>query len=169
MTPSLGICLPNLCLCLTLSVLPTKLVKSLGTKTGSNMALKHACKHWVYLPWIKNYFCLDWEAFVFISTGVSTVSKKRNVAWYNLSCLCILQTLWSEFDCPEVTLCGWQDIKIQMLTYYCHFSTIENSSFRNLWCYQLWQWLEEGGHMADMALDHDPCHLYPQSSWFVAD
>ena len=23
--------------------------------------------------------------------------------------------LWSEFDCPEVTLCGWQDIKIQLL------------------------------------------------------
>ena len=23
--------------------------------------------------------------------------------------------LWPEFDCPEVTLCGWQDIKIQLL------------------------------------------------------
>ena len=21
-----------------------------------------------------------------------------------------------EFDCPEVTLCGWQDVKIQLLT-----------------------------------------------------
>ena len=27
-------------------------------------------------------------------------------------CIC----LWPEFDCPEVTLCGWQDIKIQLLT-----------------------------------------------------
>ena len=26
-------------------------------------------------------------------------------------CVC----LWPEFDCPEVTLCGWQDIKIQLL------------------------------------------------------
>ena len=26
-------------------------------------------------------------------------------------CIC----LWPEFDCPEVTLCGWQDIKIQLL------------------------------------------------------
>ena len=26
-------------------------------------------------------------------------------------CICI----WPEFDCPEVTLCGWQDIKIQLL------------------------------------------------------
>ena len=27
------------------------------------------------------------------------------------TCIC----LWPEFDCPEVTLCGWQDIKIQLL------------------------------------------------------
>ena len=27
--------------------------------------------------------------------------------------MCIF--LWPEFDCPEVTLCGWQDIKIQLL------------------------------------------------------
>ena len=27
--------------------------------------------------------------------------------------------LWPEFDCPEVTLCGWQDIKIQLLTTPC--------------------------------------------------
>ena len=26
-------------------------------------------------------------------------------------CIC----LWPEFDCPEVTLCGWQDIKFQLL------------------------------------------------------
>ena len=25
-------------------------------------------------------------------------------------------SLWPEFDCPEVTQCGWQDIKIQLLT-----------------------------------------------------
>ena len=24
--------------------------------------------------------------------------------------------LWPEFECPGVTLCGWQDIKIQFLT-----------------------------------------------------
>ena len=23
--------------------------------------------------------------------------------------------LWPEFDCPEVTLCGWHDIEIQLL------------------------------------------------------
>ena len=27
-------------------------------------------------------------------------------------CIC----LWPEFDCPGVTLCGWQEIKIQLLT-----------------------------------------------------
>jgi len=27
-------------------------------------------------------------------------------------CIC----LWPEFDCPGVTLCGWQDIKIQLIT-----------------------------------------------------
>ena len=27
-------------------------------------------------------------------------------------CIC----LWPEFDCPEGTLCGWQDIKMQLLT-----------------------------------------------------
>ena len=30
-------------------------------------------------------------------------------------CIC----LWPEFDCPEGTLCGWQDIKIQLLTNCC--------------------------------------------------
>ena len=24
----------------------------------------------------------------------------------------------TEFDCPEVTLCGWQDVKIQLLCVY---------------------------------------------------
>ena len=24
----------------------------------------------------------------------------------------------TEFDCPEVTQCGWQDIKIQLLTIF---------------------------------------------------
>ena len=28
-------------------------------------------------------------------------------------CIC----LWPEFDCPEVTLCFWQDIKIELLLY----------------------------------------------------
>ena len=28
----------------------------------------------------------------------------------------INRTVWPEFNCPEVTLCGWQDIKIQLLT-----------------------------------------------------
>ena len=36
------------------------------------------------------------------------------------SCICeksleMRICLWPEFDCPEVTLCGWQDIKIQLL------------------------------------------------------
>ena len=28
---------------------------------------------------------------------------------------CALVCLWPEFDCPEVILCGWHDIKIQIL------------------------------------------------------
>ena len=30
-------------------------------------------------------------------------------------CIC----LWPEFDCPEVTLCSWQDIKIQFYYHSC--------------------------------------------------
>ena len=29
---------------------------------------------------------------------------------------CALVCLWHEFDCPEVTLCSWHNIKIQLLT-----------------------------------------------------
>ena len=31
--------------------------------------------------------------------------------------------LWPEFDWYKVTLCGWQDIKIQLLTYPCFDSS----------------------------------------------
>ena len=49
---------------------------------------------------------------------------KRLVWWIDLTkglyiyeksfemCICV----WPEFDCPEVTLCSWQDIKIRILT-----------------------------------------------------
>ena len=33
--------------------------------------------------------------------------------------------LWPEFDCPEVTLCGWQDIKIQLLLLLVHHKELE--------------------------------------------
>ena len=40
-------------------------------------------------------------------------------------CIC----LWPEFDCPEVTLCGWQDIKIQLLLLLlCRLCTDEISN-----------------------------------------
>ena len=40
------------------------------------------------------------------------------VGWYICEkslemCTC----LWPEFDCPEVTLCGWQNIKIELLPF----------------------------------------------------
>ena len=42
--------------------------------------------------------------------------------------MCLLMT---EFDCPELTLCGWQDVKIQFLANFCnpgdHFHTFINS------------------------------------------
>ena len=37
------------------------------------------------------------------------------VLWIGPWQMCIC--LWPGFNCPEVTLCGWQDIKIQLLTY----------------------------------------------------
>ena len=36
-------------------------------------------------------------------------------------CVC----LGPEFDCPEVTLCGWQDIKIQLLLLYAHNKSLK--------------------------------------------
>ena len=29
---------------------------------------------------------------------------------------CSVRLFVTEFDCPDVTLCGWQDVKIQLLT-----------------------------------------------------
>ena len=40
-------------------------------------------------------------------------------------CIC----LWPDFDCPEVTLCGWQDIKIQLL-----LLLLLLLPFPRLWC-----------------------------------
>ena len=39
----------------------------------------------------------------------------QRVDTYNEKSLEMCFCLWPEFDCPEVTLCGWQDIKIQLL------------------------------------------------------
>ena len=46
-------------------------------------------------------------------------------------CIC----LRPEFDCPEVTLCGWQDIKIQLLTYLLYMKRASfHSCFTPLSC-----------------------------------
>ena len=46
-------------------------------------------------------------------------------------CIC----LWPDFDCPEVTLCGWQDIKIQLLLlsiwYLVLFSSSSNLNLKH--------------------------------------
>ena len=51
-------------------------------------------------------------------------------------CIC----LWPEFDCPEVTLCGWQDIKIQLLL------LVHNISFQYFLGFMFG---EGGGDMCD--------------------
>ena len=45
--------------------------------------------------------------------------------WLEKGFIYIYERFWSvyllmmEFDCPEVTLCGWQDVKLQLLTPSC--------------------------------------------------
>ena len=51
---------------------------------------------WSYLPQVVHSF---WERPIYIC------EKSLEM------CIC----LWPDFDCPEVTLCGWQDFKIQLL------------------------------------------------------
>ena len=41
----------------------------------------------------------------------------RGLTYICEKCLEMCICLWPEFDCPEVTLCGWQDIKIQLLLF----------------------------------------------------
>ena len=41
--------------------------------------------------------------------------------------------LWPEFDCPEVTHCGWQDNKIQLLTHLQSLKVKPSRSGRCLW------------------------------------
>ena len=55
-------------------------------------------------------------------------------------CIC----LWPEFDCPVVTLCGWQDIKIQLLLLLLPFSDLKPLSAT--YVYGVWQkeWDETG-------------------------
>ena len=47
---------------------------------------------------------------------------ERLVLWITWGKVCIREEFWNvyllmtEFDCPEMTLCGWQDVQIQLLT-----------------------------------------------------
>ena len=57
------------------------------------------CAYMYVLCLCRDWFCgLTWE---------------RVCIWEVLDCVCLLMT---EFDCPEVTVCSWQDVKIQWLT-----------------------------------------------------
>ena len=49
--------------------------------------------------------CYRWLLFHTTSAQCQVSEKSLEM------CIC----LWPEFDCPEVTLCGWQDINIQLL------------------------------------------------------
>ena len=40
--------------------------------------------------------------------------------------------LWPEFECPEVTLCGWQDINIQLLLSLSFHSSFSHSTTASL-------------------------------------
>ena len=72
-------------------------------------------------------------------------------------CICI----WPKFDCPEVTLCGWQNIKIQLLL-LLHLPL-------PVWCY--WLGLHLGfarrskmpGAYKPWDVHQDPFH--PHLSW----
>ena len=44
-------------------------------------------------------------------------------------------SLWPEFDLPEVTQCGWQDIKIQLLTTNCYLDLGESSERYKKCCF----------------------------------
>ena len=41
--------------------------------------------------------------------------------------------LWPEFDCPEVTLCGWQDIKIQLLLLHKVYACLAVTCHLHFW------------------------------------
>ena len=62
----------------------------------------YAC--FMFVKWL--VFQIDltegWYKYIYIYVCVCEKSLEM--------CIC----LWPEFDCPEVTLCGWQDIKIQL-------------------------------------------------------
>ena len=61
---------------------------------------------------------LVYVCFVYVCKVIAFVDWLDKGFIYNIyeksfeMCIC----LWPEYDCPEVTLCGWQDIKIQLLT-----------------------------------------------------
>ena len=45
----------------------------------------------------------------------------------------------TEFDSPEVTLCGWQDVKIQLLTdVHVKLATLDFAQIKAVWKGVLW-------------------------------
>ena len=53
--------------------------------------------------------CYRWP--LFHTSGAQCQVSEKSLEM----CIC----LWPEFDCPEVTLCGWQDVKIHLLLLLC--------------------------------------------------
>ena len=93
---------------------------------GSFPLLVTLCMWWTSknttLFW--NPGCLGLTLWKFMSDVCVCIFVKWLVLWIDLTKgLYIYEKsfemwvcLWPEFHCPEVTLCGWQDVKIQLLT-----------------------------------------------------
>ena len=60
--------------------------------------------HVLFFCFCKDWFCgLTWKIYIYIAEVLNCASA-----------------FMTESDCPEVTLCGWQDIKIQFLLFRTH-------------------------------------------------
>ena len=66
-----------------------------GNIEGTNSSKIYVWCLWMYVLCLRS----DW-----LTEGWCICEKSLEM------CICF----WPEFDCPEVTLCGWQDIKIQL-------------------------------------------------------
>ena len=53
--------------------------------------------------------------------------------------------LWPEFDCPEVTLCSWQDIKIQLQANKQNTQQQMVNQHDQVWDEKTWGDMGEGG------------------------
>ena len=94
------------------------------------------------------------------------------VTWQSEKSLEMFICLWPQFDCPEVTMCGWQDIKIQLLLLLLYliitinrFYVVLFSALEQTHCACMWFYMSEQLFIVRFWISTDVVYLQHWHGW----